>query len=554
MKRIFTFILPLLAMLLPVDADAQYDRNYIYWVGRQCMMENNYREAIDVLSVLIRFDEKAYDAYFYRGIAKYNLDDLLGADADFTAAIEKNPVYTGAYYYRAITRTRLGNYDDALKDFQEAIDLRPDLPGPYYNRGVTRLLNQQFESAVDDFDKFIKQEKKNADAYINRGTSYLYLKDTVKAYDDYNMAIRTNRENPNGYNRRGMLYMQQKRYDEARADFDTAVACDSTYLLSYFNRAMVYSYTNRPMQSISDFDKVIELDSTSSLGYFNRGIVRSQIGDYNHALEDFDRVAMFSPDNVLVYFNRAMLYTRLGDIDAAISDYTRAIELYPDFANAYINRSILRQSKHDVEGARRDRATAQRKIAEYKSRLQDTTYSIYADTTQRFDRLLSFESKLIGRSFERIASAGTSSGEDEMSLIPMFRFTLMRSAAQTGAGAAHTLLLAARRGLQDTYRQPAADPLAQGQRHSARFARDARPHIGRAGAQRRRRVVGAALRARHKPVAYKAVHQCRQYLYGCHTAQPRQSVPLYEPRHHARRDDRLHLVDRQLLPAHYRRL
>ncbi len=434
MKRIFTFILPLLAILLPVDADAQYDRNYIYWVGRQCMMENNYREAIDVLSVLIRFDEKAYDAYFYRGIAKYNLDDLLGADADFTAAIEKNPVYTGAYYYRAITRTRLGNYDDALKDFQEAIDLRPDLPGPYYSRGVTRLLNQQFESAVDDFDKFIKQEKKNADAYINRGTSYLYLKDTVKAYDDYNMAIRTNRENPNGYNRRGMLYMQQKRYDEARADFDTAVACDSTYLLSYFNRAMVYSYTNRPMQSISDFDKVIELDSTSSLGYFNRGIVRSQIGDYNHALEDFDRVAMFSPDNVLVYFNRAMLYTRLGDIDAAISDYTRAIELYPDFANAYINRSILRQSKHDVEGARRDRATAQRKIAEYKSRLQDTTYSIYADTTQRFDRLLSFESKLIGRSFERIASAGTSSGEDEMSLIPMFRFTLMRSAAQTGAG------------------------------------------------------------------------------------------------------------------------
>lgn len=58
MKRIFTFILPLLAMLLPVDADAQYDRNYIYWVGRQCMMENNYREAIDVLSVLIRFDER----------------------------------------------------------------------------------------------------------------------------------------------------------------------------------------------------------------------------------------------------------------------------------------------------------------------------------------------------------------------------------------------------------------------------------------------------------------------------------------------------------------
>lgn len=425
MKRLFAIIALAVAAMLPVDADAQYDRNYIYWVGRQCMMNNNYREAIDVLSVLIRFDEKAYDAYFYRGIAKYNLDDLLGADADFSAAIEKNPVYTGAYYYRAITRTRLGNYDDALRDFQEAIELRPDLPGPYYSRGVTRLLNQQFESAIADFDKFIKQEKKNADAYINRGTSYLYLKDTLRAYEDFDMAIRTNRENPNGYNRRGVLYMQQKRYDDARRDFDTAIECDSTYLLSYFNRALVYSYTNRPMQSLRDFDKVIELDSTSSLGYFNRGILRSQIGDYNRALEDFNRVAMFSPGNVLVYFNRAMLYSQLGDIDAAIADYSKAIELYPDFANAYLNRSILRQSKHDVEGARRDRTTAQRKIAEYKSRLKDSTYSIYADTTQRFDKLLSFESKLIGKNFERIASTRSAS-DDEMTLIPMFRFTLMR--------------------------------------------------------------------------------------------------------------------------------
>ena len=80
--------------------------------------------------MLLRFDEDAYEGYFLRGIAKYNLDDLLGADADFSAAIEKNPVFTIAYTYRAITRSRLGNYDDALKDFHEAIELRPDLPGP----------------------------------------------------------------------------------------------------------------------------------------------------------------------------------------------------------------------------------------------------------------------------------------------------------------------------------------------------------------------------------------------------------------------------------------
>ena len=427
MRRLIAIIalLVVIVVALPVRSAAQYNRSYIYWAGQQCMINNDYREAIDLLNVLLRHDTKDFDAYFLRGIAKYNLDDLLGADADFSTAVTLNPVFTGAFYYRAITRTRLGNYDDALNDFQQAIELRPDLPDPYYSRGVTRLLNQQFQLAIEDFDKYIRYEKRHVAAYINRGTCYLYLKDTTKAYDNFNLAIRTNREDPDAYNRRGSLYMEEERYNEARADFDKAIGCDSTYLPGYFNRALVNNYLHRPMASLEDFDKVIELDSTNSLGYFNRAIVRSEIGDYNRALEDFNQVATYSPDNVLVYYNRAMLHTRLGDLNAAIDDYTRAIELYPDFANAYLGRSVLRRSQRDVKGAQSDERTAQRKIAEYRTRLKDSTYSIYADTAQRLDKLLGFESRLLERKFERIASTVNQAGDDDLTLIPMFRFTFI---------------------------------------------------------------------------------------------------------------------------------
>ena len=136
-------------------AMAQYNRDYFFYIGRKQMMESDFKEAIRTLNVLLRFDENAYEGYFLRGVAKYNLDDLLGAEADFSEAIEKNPVFTTAFTYRAITRSRLGNYDDALSDFREAIELRPDLPNPYYSRGVTRLLNQQFEEAIEDFDNFV---------------------------------------------------------------------------------------------------------------------------------------------------------------------------------------------------------------------------------------------------------------------------------------------------------------------------------------------------------------------------------------------------------------
>ena len=431
MRRAILAILMLLAVALPQRGEAQYNRNYIYWVGQQCMVDNKYREAIDILNVLIRQDERNFDAFFLRGIAKYNMDDLLGADADFSTAVNLNPVFTGAFYYRAITRTRLGNYDDALNDFQQAIELRPDLPDPYYSRGVTRLLNQQFEEAIADFNKYIRYEKRHVSAYLNRGTSYLYLKDTANAYENFNLAIRTNREDPESYNRRGALYMAEERYEEAHSDFDMAVQCDSNYIPGLFNRALVHNYLHRPMESLRDFDRVIELDSLSSLGYFNRAIVRIEIGDYNRALEDFNNVATLSPENVLLYYNRAMLHTRLGNIDAAIADYTHAIELYPDFANAYLGRSTLRRANHDIRGAESDERTAQRKIAMYKAKLKDSTYSIYSDTTQRFDRLLSFDSRLMERDFNRIATTFSHASNNALTLIPLFRFTLIEQNEET---------------------------------------------------------------------------------------------------------------------------
>ncbi len=406
-----------------VDSRAQYNQDYFYWVSRQKIIHNDYHGAISVLNMLLNVDDKLYEGYFLRGVAKYNLGDLIGAESDFSIALDKNPVYTLAFTYRAITRSRLGNYNDALDDFREAISLRPDMANPYYSRGVTRLLNGQYEEAIEDFDIFIRAEKRVTDAYINRGISYLQLKDTVSAYENFDMAIKTNRENPTSYNRRGSLYMRQSRFEEAEADFDMALKNDSTYIPALFNRALVYNDTKRPMQALEDFDKLLSIDSTSTISYFNRAIVRSQVGDYNRALEDYNIVAKSLPSNVLVFFYRAGLLSRLGDIESAEADYSRAIELYPDFANAYLSRSNIRYMLQNSAGARRDKIIAEQKIEEHKSKLKDSTYSIYTDTTYRFDRLMSFDTNLAGSNFESITTT-TESGA-ELNLLPMFKFTLM---------------------------------------------------------------------------------------------------------------------------------
>lgn len=414
-------VLVTLLLLTPCVSNAQFNKGYFFYLGREFLIDNRYSDAIEMLNVLIKADPKAHEAYFLRGVAKYNLDDLLGAESDFSKAIEINNVFTTAHQYRAITRSRLGNYDMALRDFAEAIDLRPDVAGPYFSRGVTYLLSKQLDKAIEDFNQFIRYEPRVADAYINRGICYLMQRDTTAAFDNFNMAIRTNRLSPDGYNRRGALYMSQQEYDKALNDFNHAIQNDSMNIPSYFSRALVYANTKRPTKAIEDFTKVLSIDSTNSLTYFNRAILRSQIGDYNKAMEDYDRVADLNPNNVLVFYNRAALQNELGQKQEAIEDYSQAINLYPDFANAYLGRSAIKYALGDTKGSKKDHDVAQKKIAEYRSKLTDSTFSIYADTSRVFNSLLSFDAEFGGGDLNNLAKNNKSV---DITLLPLFRFTV----------------------------------------------------------------------------------------------------------------------------------
>ncbi len=417
LKRLVYTAMATLLVLSAREARAQLNRDYFYYVAQQCIVQERYREAIDVLGILLRADTTAYDGLFLRGVAKFNLNDFAGAENDFSRAININPVFTRAYLYRAITHTRTGDYDDALKDFGQAIDIRPDNENTYFSRGVALFLNQQFAEAISDFDYFIRRRPYIVDAYINRGTCHLMLKDTTAAYADYDKAVEINRYNPDGYIRRGSILSMRDRKKEAIADFTEAIRLDTLNLQAYFNRAITRAGDNDPLGAISDLSRVIEIDSLNSLAHFNRAIVYSQIGDYDRALSDYDRVAEYSPHNVLVFFNRAALNGRLGHLTEAERDYTRAIELFPDFANAYLGRSAIRHRMNDMKGSRADHDTAGRKIAAYRNK--SGAMAELSDTSKMLDRLLSFDAGFGNRDFDNVKSRDV-----DIVTLPLFRIVV----------------------------------------------------------------------------------------------------------------------------------
>lgn len=419
MKGFGRNIIIALFLITASQAFGQYDKYYYFRQGWDNLRDGRYSHAITDFNILIQADTTLYDGYFFRGIAKYNLADYIGALQDFNKALSLNPVYTQAYHYRAITLTQLNRFDDAMKDYNAAIALRPEYHGVNYSRGLTRLMSQKFDEAIADFNAYLKKEPHSSEAYVNRGTAYLMKHDTVKAMDDYNRALYFNVFDPNPYIRRARIYALKNENQKAMRDLDQAILLDSASSFVFFNRALVKYNMQDIYGALKDLSKVIEIDPHNALSYYNRALIRSQIGDYNNALSDYEQVMQINPENVLVYFNRAAVEIELKDYRAAMNDYNKAIELYPDFATAYMNRSYVKNQLGQFESARQDYNTAQQKIALYRKETSDSAFSIFADTSKVFNKLLALDADFAKKTF----SNKLENKRIAYMLQPQFKFT-----------------------------------------------------------------------------------------------------------------------------------
>ena len=418
-----TILCFLFLSLFPTKGAAQYDLGQFFLKGRQLLIDGRYSSAIENFNTLVRLDTTLYDAYFFRGIAKYNLGDFLGAERDFDKALELNPIYTPAYHYRAITLSRTGKYEAALKDLAEAVDLRPSYTGLYFSRGVTYFLSQQFDKAVSDFNKFIRQESNEPDAYLNRGACYLFLGDTLKALDDYNKAISINVFDPEGYIRRSRIWALQEKDSLALTDLNKAISLDSVNTFAYFNRAFVRYNLKDINGALEDLNKVLEEEPGNALTLYNRALIRSQIGDFNNALDDYDRVIRVNPQNVLAYFNRAGVYLQMRRFKDAMDDYSQAINLYPDFAKAYMNRAYAKSQMGQYNSARRDEEIAREKVKEYRTKTADSlSAQMFADTAKRFDQMIALDSDFAKRDFSN--NELLQYRDVDIRLKPLFKFNL----------------------------------------------------------------------------------------------------------------------------------
>ena len=341
----------LILQIFTISLFAQINTDRVLAIGRNALYFEDYVLSIQYFNQVIKSKPWLAEPYFYRAVAKINLDDFKGAEEDCTLCLQRNPFLTQAYYARGIARQSQEKYDEAIDDYQKGLEFKPEDRQMLVNMAVAFIQKKDYNGAEKTFDDLMTAHPKYSMNYMTRGAMYLEKGDTLKALADYNKAIEMDPYYAPAYGNRAILHYQMDDYKDALADLNEALRLDTRESGYYINRGLVRYQMNDLRGAMADYDQVISMDSRNLIARFNRGLLRFQVGDNNRAIEDFDVVIQQEPDNYMAYYNRALLRFETGDYRGAVQDYDVVLKQYPTFLPGFVSRSEAKRKLGDYWAA-----------------------------------------------------------------------------------------------------------------------------------------------------------------------------------------------------------
>ena len=380
MKRALTYLILLFAIAVQTQAQVNTDR--VMAIGRNALYFEDYVLSIQYFNQVIKAKPWMAEPYFYRAVAKLNLDDFRGAEEDCTLSLERNPFLAQAYYARGIARQSLEKYAEAIEDYTKGLEFKPGDRAMMSNKAIAYVQKKDFTDAEQVFEELIHAHPKQSLGYLTRAAMYLEKGDTAKALSDYDRAIELDPFYAPCYGNRALTLYQSGRYAEALKDLNEAIRLNTRESGYYINRGLVRYELHDLRGAMADYDQVIEMDADNRIARFNRGLLRAQVGDDNRAIEDFDVVLRAEPDNDIARFNRATLLFKTGDYRATIRDLDAVLRRYPDFVQGYYYRADVKRRLNDLKGADRDYIAAMKIEEDRRRGRRSNTSTASVDSTK----------------------------------------------------------------------------------------------------------------------------------------------------------------------------
>ena len=211
------------ALLCSLASIAQYNIDRLLIIGRNALYFEDYVLSIQYFNQAITAKPYLYEPWFYRAVAKYNLDDFTGAEADCSQAISINPFITNIYELRGLARIQQEKYTEAITDYDRALKYDPENQSLWHNRTLCRIQNKDYDHALNDLDTILTRWKQYARGYAMQAEVYIHKKDTTKAMESLNKSVDIDPYESGTWQALASINLSRKKWKEAEKQLDKAI-------------------------------------------------------------------------------------------------------------------------------------------------------------------------------------------------------------------------------------------------------------------------------------------------------------------------------------------
>ena len=442
--RAALLIISLISHFSVLPSFAQYNVDRLITVGRSALYYEDYVLSMQYFNQAIAAKPYLYEPWFFRGVAKFYLDDFAGAEADCTEALNRNPYVTAIYDLRALCRIRQESYTEAAADYTQALRYDPDNQGMWHNRVLCHIQNKDYERAQQQLDTMLTRWSRYARGHAMRAEVCLLQKDTTAAIAAFDRALEIDPYDGETWAGRAVISLSRQEWKDAEGYLDKTIHLLPRHVSSYINRALARFNQNNLRGAMADYDTALDLDPNNFLGHYNRGLLRAQVGDDNRGIEDFDFVLQLEPDNLMALFNRALLLEQTGDLRGAIRDFSKVIDEYPNFwfglqhrADCYRRLGQSRQAELDefrILKAQIDKRYGKRQPRLNRQQMRRRSDN---DDPEKYNQIVIADDQEVEHEYKSEYRGRVQNHRTDDTLLPMFALTFTSSDSEVRSSVAY---------------------------------------------------------------------------------------------------------------------
>lgn len=352
-KKAIAFILSFCATF--IVAEAQVNTEQVMRVGQNALYFEDYMLSIQYFNQAIQAKPYLAKPYFLRAVAKINLEDFAGAEADASKALNLNPYLTDAWEARGVARQNLGNDKGAIEDYVRALGLLPRNRHIMFNLAMALQECKEYEKADSTYNELLRYYPNFDNAYLGRARLNMSIGDTISAKSDIDRALKINRNSLNAYIMKADIAINSNHdFNSALDDMNEAIKLQPKLAGLYINRAFLKYNQDDYFGAMADYDYAIELQPLNSTALYNRGLLLAEVNANDRALNDFSKVLDLNPDDYRALYNRAVILGKKGQYKEATNDVNRVIDAFPDFPGAVYLRGEFARRSGNLKAAKAD--------------------------------------------------------------------------------------------------------------------------------------------------------------------------------------------------------